>query len=126
MFTTTAGWDMDVERGPDWLLVRLGRTRGHQSQVRTLADVLWTVLEQHLAHRLVLELDQLRMLDDELVDELLGLHDRLAARGGTMRICGLTPECRQLLLDRQVVDRLVPYLDREEAVLGHPAPRHPR
>jgi anti-anti-sigma regulatory factor len=87
---------------------------------------LWSILEQHFTYRLVVELDQIRSLDDAALDQLLLLHDRVAERGGMLRICGLSPRSHQHLLDRQLEDRLVPYQDREEAMMASAMPRRPR
>jgi anti-anti-sigma regulatory factor len=127
MLKTTPGWEFDVERGPDWLMVKVRHPRGDTAVAASLAEAVWSLLEQHLVHRLVLEMDQIRVFDDDLVDQLIGLHERVSNHGGLMRICGLSPYNRQLLLRMRLDDKLIPYGDREEAVLGcsHP-PRQPR
>ena len=126
MTKLACGWRLDVDRGPNWLLIKVHRPTERSGELASLADALWSLLEQHSAHRLVLELDELRHLDDDMVDQLLELHDRIQERGGLLRICGLSPASRDLLLSRRVDDRFVPYSDREEAVLGSSAPRLPR
>jgi len=126
MLKINHGWELNVERGPDWLLVQVRPPRAGARRVPSLADVLWSLLEQHFTYRLVLELDQLKVLDDELLDQLAEVHDRVMAHGGLMRLCGLSPENRRILFDRRFDDRFVAYEDREEAVLGDSLPRHPR
>ena len=91
----------------------------------SLAEALWLLLEQYSSHRLVVEMDQIDVLDDMLIDQLLDLHQRVSERGGVVRICGLSPRNREVLIERRLNNRFVPYEDREEAVLGS-APRHPR
>jgi anti-anti-sigma regulatory factor len=119
------GWQLDTDRGPDWLLVSVKRP-ARNAAACPLADVLWTLLEQHFTYRLVLELDPVTKLDDALIEQLLLLHERIGEHGGILRVCGLSPENRRLLLARNLVDWLVPYADREEAVTGGSVPRHPR
>ena len=126
MLTLCSGWELDVERGPDWLLVTVRRPRAASDVSEPLAESLWGLLERHLTHRLVLELNQIRCLDDDLIDQLLELRERIGQRGGVMRVCGLSSYNRRLLLDRQLEGQLVPYDDREEAVLGCHKPRQPR
>jgi anti-anti-sigma regulatory factor len=126
MLTLCSGWELDVERGPDWLLVTVRRPRDAGDISESLVESLWDLLERHLAHRLAVDLNQIRCLDDVLIDELLELRTRISQRGGVMRVCGLSPYNRRLLMDRQLEGQLVPYDDREEAVLGCHRPPQPR
>ena len=126
MLKVIPGWELDVDRGPDCLLVKVRKPRQKAGSRPPLAEVLWSILEQHFTYRLVVELDQIKALDDAILDQLLLLHDRIADHGGLMRICGLSPRSRRLLLGRQLDDRLVPYQDREEAMMASAMPRRPR
>jgi anti-anti-sigma regulatory factor len=126
MLRLISGWELDVERGPDWLLVKVRSPHRQHRDLPPLSELLWSVLEQHFIYRLVLELDQIRATDAPVVDELLKLHDRIATHGGVMRICGLSPENRQLLAERQASDRFVPYQNRQEALPGSGLPHQPR
>ena len=126
MLTTTAAWDLDVERGPDWLIVKVRRHRSGARVAPLLATTLWELMEQHFTHRLVLELNEVSVLDDRLIEELLDLHERICHRGGVMRVCGLSPQNRNKLLERHAADCFVPYTDREEAVHGAALPHQPR
>ena len=115
----TYGWDVEVDRGPDWLFVRIhppeDLLHGDESH---LAERLWEMLQQGFSHRLVLELDQIHMLSTYLVGQLVLLHKRIGAHGGTMRICGLSPRCAEVLRIHRLADRLYPYENRTEAVMG--------
>jgi len=126
MLKVIPGWELDVERGPGCLLVKVRKPRRSGGSLAPLDEELWSILDQHLTYRVVLELDQVKSLSAEILDQLLSLHARLEAHGGLMRICGLSPRNRRLLLERQVNDRLIPYHDVEEAVMGSVAPRRPR
>lgn len=127
MLKTAAGWELDVDRGPEWLLVKARRADAETSHPLLLADLLWQVLERHLTYRLVLELDPAEEMDDDLVDQLLELLERIHQHGGLMRVCGLSPHGRELLTQRHLGDRFVAYCDRDEAMLGHSQwPRQPR
>ncbi len=114
----TNGWSADVDRGPDWLLVRLHAPQEGGIQDANLADNLMSLLKNHLVRRMVLELDDIQRLQSGLVGQLVRLHDRVSSEGGVLRICGLSRENRQVLQACQLESRLPPYLDRREAVMG--------
>ena len=122
----SAGWDIEVDRGPGWLFVQLhepggGFAGGMES---SLAEWLWELLEQNFVRRLVVELEHVTILPSHLIGQLVVLHKRIVTKGGIMRICGLTPQCEQVLRMHRLADRLFPYSNREEAVLGlRPKPR---
>jgi MFS superfamily sulfate permease-like transporter len=126
MLKVCSGWELETERGPDWLIVRIKEPTKDVVASCSLLDVLWSLLEQHCTHRLVLELDQMGHLDDPLLEELIQLHDRIAEHGGVMRLCGLSAENRCVLLSRPLDGGFVAYLDRDDAVSGGGLPRHPR
>jgi hypothetical protein len=127
MLKVIPGWELDVDRGPDCLLITVREPSRAAECFAPLDEVLWSILDQHFTYRLVLELGQLRSLNREIVAQLLALHDRISAHGGLMRVCGLSSRNRRLLLEREGDDgRLVPYHDLEEAVMVSVAPRRPR
>jgi hypothetical protein len=126
MFTVSPGWEFEVDRGPDWLLVKVRQPQSRQAAAQSLDGALWDLLERHSAHRLVVEFDQIDRFDESLIDQLLELHARIEGHGGMLRVCGLSPFNRRLLVQRHLDDRLVPYCDRGDAMLGHPLPRQPR
>jgi len=126
MLKLMSGWELEVDRGPDCLLVKVRKPRRPAGALVPLGEALWSILEQHLTYRLILDLGQVKSLDDEILDQLSTLHDRVAGRGGLMRICGLTPHNCRLLQEHQLDDRLIPYHTVEEAMMGSIAPRRPR
>jgi anti-anti-sigma regulatory factor len=126
MLKICSGWELETERGPDWLIVKVKQPTKNVVASGPLADVLWSLLEQHFTHRLVLELDEVDCLDDPLIEQFTELHDRIAEHGGLMRLCGLSAENRRTLLARALDGAFVPYADREDAVSGGSLPRHPR
>lgn len=118
---------LDVERGPDWLLVRVRNLDPADSEALRLADRLWSLLEQHFTYRLVLELDEVEVLSSSLIGQLAELCRRIEEHDGVMRLCGLSPENRQALHACRLDDRLPPYEDRKEAVMASPHwPAKPR
>ena len=62
MLATAAGCQFEVDRGPDWLLVRVRRLEDEASTSAQFAECLWQLLEQHFTYRLMLELDQVVLL----------------------------------------------------------------
>jgi anti-anti-sigma factor len=119
-------WDFDVERGPDWLFVRPHRlSKGDLGSLR-FADEVWHLLEQHLMHRLVLEMDDVGHLDSNLVGQLLSLFKRIHAHDGMMRVCALSAANEDVLHACRLESHFPRYADREEAVMGQSNPRQPR
>jgi anti-anti-sigma regulatory factor len=117
MLTSTGGCDLAVERGPDWLLVRLRKL--DLVGAPSLADQLWSLLQQHFTYRMVLELDDVQ-LTDEMIEQFAQLYRRIEAHEGVLRLCGLSPGSRQVLHASHLDERLRPYGDRQEAVWGRP------
>jgi len=119
------GWDLDVQRGPDWLFVRPSSPTPEAMDEPQLAAQVWALLEQNFGHRLVLELDRLEYLQSHLIGQLVWLYKRIHSQGGVMRICGLSPATWDVLRVSQLHDRFPYYPDREAAVMGH-RPMRPR
>ena len=126
MLAMAPGCELDVERGPDWLLVRVANLDLAEPDASPLAERIWRLLQQHFTYRLVLELDQVRLLTSRLIAQLVQLHRRIARHGGVMRLCGLSQENREVLHTCRLDDRLTPYENRQAAVMGCERPRQPR
>ncbi len=124
--------EFEVERGPDWLFVRLpdlggggsgaAKAKGPEEEtglcVEHLADQLWNLLNQHFVYRLVLEMEQVRLCSSSLMGQLVMLQKRVLQHDGALRLCGLSPQCQQALhLCR--LDQVMPnFRNREDAVHG--------
>ena len=104
-----------VDRGPDWLFVRL---HPDYEKLDGIADRLWKLLNQHFVHRLVLEMDEVDFLPSLLMGQLVMLHKRVLQHGGALRLCGLTPTCAEALHICRL-DQALPHFDcRADAVHG--------
>lgn len=120
------GWDMELDRGPDWLFVRVHPPPTKTSLARTeLAEALWRVLEQEFTYRLVLELDDVPLLHSDLMGELLLLSKRIYSHGGLLRICGLSESNLQALRTARLLGHVSYFSSRADAVMGY-RPDQPR
>ena len=57
MLATAPGYELDVDRGPDWLWIRVRGVRAAMARTASLADEIKEVVEKHFVYRVVLELD---------------------------------------------------------------------
>ena len=126
MLAIAPGWELDVERGPGWLLVRVTGPERDATDDPPLADGLWELLERHFTYRVVLELDQVRLLNSHLVGQLVQLHKLIRRRDGVMRLCGLSPHNQRVLRTCRLDERCLVYHNREEAVMGRCSLRRPK
>jgi anti-anti-sigma factor len=125
MATTLADWELCVERGPGWLIVKPIPQGTNHSQPYDLAQAIWALLEQHFTYRLLVEMHDVPLLSSHLIGQLILLHKRIHQHGGVLRLCGLSPSSEEALQICQLATRLPNYGTREEAVLGH-RPKQPR
>jgi anti-anti-sigma factor len=117
-------WDIEVDRGPDWLFVRPHglSLRGQESG---LAEHVWQLLEQSMTHRVVLELDDIGLLCSTVIGQLVLLQKRIHSQGGMIRLCGLSPVNQRVLAICRLSGCFPQYTDRNDAVMGG-RPTHPR
>jgi hypothetical protein len=125
MLTESCGCDLRVERGPDWLIVKIDGI-DESADNPSLAEHIWTLMQQHLTHRLVLEMDKVPALTGFMLNELDKLYELISRRDGVMRLCGLSARNIRLLKSRRMEDRFLPYQNRKEAVMGCTHPAQPR
>ena len=125
MIALSSGWELEVERGPDWLFVRPAAPADVDRNGSSLAESIWSVVKQHFVYRVVVECDHLERVTSGVVAQLVGLQRRLQKEGGTLRLCGLSDKNQEVLrLCR--LDGLFPQFgSRSQAVLAH-RPVQPR
>jgi anti-anti-sigma regulatory factor len=109
---------MEVERGPNWLFVKLRSNGAPLNKVPHMADKLWSIASRHFVYRLVLELDELKSMPSDLMAQVVVLQERLLQCGGALRICGLSPECEETMHECQMETALPNHPSRTEAVMG--------
>ena len=122
---TATGWQIDVDRGPDWVFVRLHPAEEAQLDDLSMAEQVWSLLEQSFTYRLVIELDEVAILQSYLIAQLVLLAKRIHSHGGMLRLCGLSPANRQVLQLCRLSECLPSYSNRSDAVMGH-LPAQPR
>ena len=115
------GLNLTVDRGPNWLFVKLRPSRNWTEALPQLADEMWSIASRHFIYRLVLELEELKTLPAGLLEQLVLLQDRLADCDGALRICGLSAKCAQALCDAGLDAALPNHLTRDAAIHGDTA-----
>ncbi len=118
MPTLAAKQNLEVQRGPDGLWVRIVGPASGTSDSPPLADSLWSLLEQHFVYRLVLDFKDVDVSDDSLMDQLTELHQRIDQHDGMLRLCGLSPKNLEAFNKCALRGQIPCYRDREEAVMG--------
>jgi anti-anti-sigma factor len=126
MLATAGSCELEVERGPDWLLIRVHDLVEDCFSPPLLAEQVWTLAQQHFTYRLVLELDRIKVLNSCLIGQLIQLDKRIHEHGGVLRLCRLSQYNRRVLRKCSLGDRFPAYENREDAVMGSSDPRLPR
>ena len=115
------GFKLSVDRGPNWLFVKLRPKRRFTDDITQVADHLWSIASRHFIYRLVLELEELDAMPAVMIEQLVLLHERLTQCDGALRICGLSDDCAEALRECQLDAALPNYATRQDAVLGSEA-----
>ena len=97
MLATAAGYEFDVDRGPDWLWVRIRSLETGSLPAASLAEQIEELVEKHFIYRIVLELHRVPELSSQLIGELVELDRYIQRHDGVLRVCGLSPEGRAML-----------------------------
>lgn len=117
MLQLCPGWNATVERGPNCLFVRMEDSDVQPSPGK-IAEKLWGLMQVHNTNRLVLELDQVRLMRSAFLGELLTLRRTISESGGVLRLCGLNEDNRRTTKIARI-DHVIPqYRSRYEAVRG--------
>ena len=126
MLATAAGYEFDVDRGPDWLWVRIRSLQTGSSPPGSLAEQIEELVEKHFIYRIVLELHRVPELSSQLIGELVEVARYIRKHDGVLRVCGLSPEGRAMLEMCGLDELCLAYETREEAIVGSCALRLPR
>ncbi len=109
-----------VDRGPDWLFVKI---RPNEQQLDEVANRLWALLDKHFIYRLVLEMDEVEILSSQLIGQLIMLSKRILQHEGALRLCGLSSSCAEALHFCRLDQALPSFESREDAVRGCALPK---
>jgi len=110
-------WGVAVERGPDWLFLRLQEDgAAADGEGRPLAERLWGMIRANRAHRVVLELDRVDAIDDILIGAIADVGTRMRGDGGFIRVCGLSEPNLERLRSSGRVNGLPHFESRTAAV----------
>jgi anti-sigma B factor antagonist len=116
-------WTTEIDRGPDWMFIRLRPPHQGDTGEIALAEMIWQKLEQSFCHRVVLELDEVGYLRSWMIGQLVRLHKRVTASGGMLRLCGLSKEAETVMRICRLADRFPAYRNRTDAVMGYRPPQ---
>ena len=117
---------LEIERGPNWLFVRVKQCRPGHAESESLAQRVASALDQHFVNRVVLELDEAALPCDRLIEELRALDHWIQEHQGVLRICGLPPRDARRFHGAHLPHEFPLYREREEAVWGGPHHCQPR
>jgi anti-anti-sigma factor len=116
MISVAPGWELSWEGTRDWLFVKIRRNGAEADGAPPLAQQIWDLAEQTSVFQLVLELDEIDVLFSYLIGQLIMLHKRVWAKGGKIRLCGLSQRNQETLYLCRLDDRFPSYPTRQEAV----------
>ena len=127
MLDTLTRWQLNVQRGPDWLFVQLvpPEQPGLAIDAEGVAEQIWEVIQQHFCYRVVLELDRVSLLYSSLLGQLILLSKRVYSHQGILRMSGVSDHNLDVLRTCRLEAALPSYHNRGDAVMGH-NPRKPR
>ena len=111
-------WSLDVDRGPEWVFIRLHGPPNGNAEGSELAEMIWHSMQQQFAKRVVLELDELPLMRSAFIGELVLLHKRIVSNGGTLRVAGLSDFNQEVLCMCRLNSRFPQYHNRADAVMG--------
>jgi len=112
------GLKLSVDRGPNWLFVKLRSKGAPARKTPKIADGLWSIATRHFIYRVVLELDELESLPPGMMAQMLLLQERLLQCGGALKVCGMSDRCQETLQECRFDGALPNYSTRTAAVMG--------
>jgi len=125
MPVSSLGYKLEVQRGPNWLLVRIKCPHAEKLEL-PLAEELRALMQKHFIYRVVLELDELPRLSSSLLEEISRVQQWVKEHDGMLRLCGLSPYNLQVLRAQKSEMQHASFRNRQEAILGQYYPFQPR
>ncbi len=134
---------VEVERGPNWVFVKLRFANNQDQRSETasekpenvapdrslreeefsegqpqIADQLWNILVRHFTYRMVVELDTFEELPAGMMGQLILLRERILKRGGMLRVCGMSETLAAMFANVHTKGQIPNFLTRVDAVRG--------
>jgi len=125
MPVSSLGCKLEVQRGPNWLLVRIKCPDTEKLEL-PLAEELQALMQKHFIYRVVLELDEIPRLSSSLLEEISRVQEWVKEHDGMLRLCGLSPYNLQVLRAQKSEMQHASFRNRQEAILGQYHPYQPR
>ena len=121
MNSTSNGYRIEVNRGPNWLFLRLDPS--DTPATCSLAEQVWAVVSKHFVYRVVLEFGPgFDALTPTTIAQLDEIRSQLEEHDGALRVCGLDTKCAKRLeshcAESKLRSRLTSHASVAEAVLG--------
>lgn len=121
MNSASGGYEISVNRGPNWLFLRLGGSP--TGKAASLGEQLWGVVSKHFVYRVVLEFSSdTQSLSTKEVQQLDEFRKQLESHDGALRVCGLSKKCAERLeqqcSESKTRSRLTSHATVVEAVFG--------
>jgi anti-anti-sigma regulatory factor len=126
MLAVTAGYELDVDRGPDWLWIRIRSVETGSTPVASWSEQVKELVEKHFIYRVVVELQEVAEPSSQFIGELVWLDQFILKHDGVLRICGLSAEGRATLEMCRLDDLCLSYETRDEAIRGMCCPHSPK
>lgn len=111
-------WNVALERGPDWLFVRLDVPEREAADDDTLSTRICAAVRAHHARRVVLELERVERLDEPLIGTIAAVGRLVRERGGLIRVCGLSGPNLARLRSSPAAGDVPHFASRAAAVVG--------
>src|SRR5262245_15464332 len=107
---------IDVQREGDVLCVRLKDKQLDDETIRAMADEVESLIDREHCRHLVLCLGEINCLYSVLIAKLIKLRRTMCQRGGSLKICDVTPEVMDVFLSCQLQNYFDFARDATEAI----------
>jgi anti-sigma B factor antagonist len=93
---------IDVQREGDVLCVRLKDRQLDDDTIRAMADEVESLIQREGCTKLVLRLGEINCLYSVLIAKLIKLRRTMSQRGGSLKICDVSPEVMDVFVSCQL------------------------
>src|SRR5205823_3614865 len=111
-------WSLDIDRGPDWLFIRLSPPNhepAHSEHIEApLAERVGKEVGEGFSYRVVVERGGNEYLPSWVIGGVVGPHKRVTTNGGMLRLCGVSKNAETVLRISRLSDRFPAYRNRTD------------